>query len=103
MDGTWGMKREFFAESLKVAEGAARRVESAEPEVVSSDCPLAGLQLRQKTGRPSYHPARILSAAYGGAPPRARRGTPLRQCGPRRNTGGPGPPKVRRYPGSFRP
>src|SRR2546430_6149725 len=76
MDGTWGMKREFFAESLKVAEGAARRVESAEPEVVSSDCPLAGLQLKQKTGRTSYHPVRILSAAYAGEPLKSGKGTP---------------------------
>src|SRR5207248_1403815 len=73
MDGTWGMKSEFFADSLKVAESAARRVESAEPEVVSSDCPLAGLQLKQKTGRPSYHPVRILSAAYAGEPLRSPR------------------------------
>jgi len=73
MDGTWGMKSEFFAESLKVAEPAARKVEAAEPEVVSSDCPLAGLQLRQKTGRPSYHPIRILHAAYQGEPLRSRR------------------------------
>ena len=64
MDGTWGMKSEFFEESLKVAEGAARKVEAAEPDTVSSDCPLAGLQLRQKTGRRSYHPVRILRAAY---------------------------------------
>jgi Fe-S oxidoreductase len=71
MDGTWGMKSEFFAESLKVAEGAARRVESAEPEVVSSDCPLAGLQLKQKTGRRTYHPIRILNAAYSGEPLRS--------------------------------
>jgi Fe-S oxidoreductase len=75
MDGTWGMKSEFFAESLKVAEGAARRVESAEPEVVSSDCPLAGLQLKQKTGRRTYHPIRILNAAYSGEPLRSPRKT----------------------------
>ena len=67
MDGTWGMKSEFFAESLKVAEGAARKVLAAEPDTVSSDCPLAGLQLRQKTGRNCYHPVRILNAAYQGA------------------------------------
>jgi Fe-S oxidoreductase len=73
MDGTWGMKSEFFEESLKVAEGAARKVEAAEPDTVSSDCPLAGLQLRQKTGRPSYHPVRILQAAYGDAPLRSPR------------------------------
>ena len=64
MDGTWGMKSEFFEESLKVAEGAAKKVEAAEPGTVSSDCPLAGLQLKQKTGRTSYHPVRILRAAY---------------------------------------
>jgi hypothetical protein len=65
------MKSEFFEESLKVAEGAARKVESAEPEVVSSDCPLAGMQLTQKTGRTSYHPVRILQAAYTGEPLRS--------------------------------
>jgi Fe-S oxidoreductase len=64
MDGTWGMKSEFFEESLKVAEPAARKVDEAEPDAVSSDCPLAGLQLRQKTGRRVYHPVRILRAAY---------------------------------------
>jgi Fe-S oxidoreductase len=73
MDGTWGMKSEFFEESLKVAEAAASKVEAAEPEVVSSDCPLAGLQLRQKTGRASYHPVRILQAAYGDTPLRSAR------------------------------
>ena len=71
MDGTWGMKSEFFEESLKVAEGAAKKVEAAEPDTVSSDCPLAGLQLKQKTGRTSYHPVRILRAAYGDEPLRS--------------------------------
>ncbi len=64
MDGTWGMKKEFFAESLKVADAAARKVEAAAPDRVSSDCPLAGLQLTQKTGRKSFHPVKILRAAY---------------------------------------
>ncbi|TMA26648.1 MAG: ferredoxin [Deltaproteobacteria bacterium] len=73
MDGTWGMKSEFFEESLKVAETAARKVEAAEPDTVSSDCPLACLQLRQKTTRPAYHPVRILSAAYQGEPLRSPR------------------------------
>jgi Fe-S oxidoreductase len=73
MDGTWGMKKEFVQESLKVAEPAARKVEALEPDVVSSDCPLAGLQLRQKTGRSSYHPVKILQSAYRGAPLRSNR------------------------------
>ena len=71
MDGTWGMKAEYFQESLKVAEGAARKVDAAEPDVVSADCPLAGLQLRQKTGRASYHPVKVLAAAYRGEPLRS--------------------------------
>jgi Fe-S oxidoreductase len=71
MDGTWGMKTEFYRESLKVADAAASRVNAAEPDVVSSDCPLAGLQLKQKTGRPVYHPVRILRAAYLGEPLRS--------------------------------
>ena len=66
MDGTWGMKTEFFEESLKVAEKAARAVDAAEPDAVSSDCPLAGLQLTQKTGRRSFHPVRLLHRAYFG-------------------------------------
>ena len=68
------MKTEFFADSLKVAEAAATRVENAEPDVVSSDCPLAGLQLEQKTGRRVYHPVRILQAAYRGEPLRSPKG-----------------------------
>lgn len=68
MDGTWGMKSEFFAESLKVADKAALAVDGAAPDVVSSDCPLAGLQLTQKTGRPSFHAVRILHGAYFGDP-----------------------------------
>ena len=70
MDGTWGMKAEFFEESLKVADKAAQAVEEAAPDAVSSDCPLAGLQLTQKTGRRSYHPVRLLHGAYfGDVPP----------------------------------
>ncbi len=71
MDGTWGMKAEYFEESLKVAEGAAKKVEATEPDVVAADCPLAGLQLKQKTGRPSFHPVKLLRAAYRGEPLRS--------------------------------
>jgi Fe-S oxidoreductase len=71
MDGTWGMKSEYFEESLKIAEGAARKVESTEPDVVAADCPLAGAQLKQKTGRRAYHPVKILRAAYRGEPLRS--------------------------------
>jgi glycerol-3-phosphate dehydrogenase subunit C len=66
MDGTWGMKKEFFTLSLKVAEKAFRGVEQAEPDIVVTDCPLAGLQLTQGTKRRAYHPVKVLRAAYQG-------------------------------------
>lgn len=66
MDGTWGMKKEFFELSLKVAEKAFRGVEQAEPDVVVTDCPLAGIQLTQGTKRRAYHPVKVLRAAYRG-------------------------------------
>jgi glycerol-3-phosphate dehydrogenase subunit C len=74
MDGTWGMKKEYFEESLKIAEGAARKVESSEPDVVAADCSLAGLQITQKTGRKAFHPVKILKAAYQGEPLRSPSG-----------------------------
>jgi len=41
-------------------------VEAAEPDLVSSDCPLAGLQLTQKTRRKSFHPVLVLHRALRG-------------------------------------
>ena len=71
MDGTWGMKAEYFEESLKIAEGAAKKVEAIEPEVVAADCSLAGMQITQKTGRTAYHPVKVLRSAYRGQPLRS--------------------------------
>ena len=70
MDGTWGMKKEFFQHSLNVAKKAIEDVKSAgESATVVTDCPLAGVQLTQGTGKPAYHPAKILSACYRGVSP----------------------------------
>ena len=66
MDGTWGFKREFFDESQKVARPLLRELEAAAPDVVVSDCPLAGLQIEQARGRRVYHPVEALLAAYEG-------------------------------------
>ncbi len=68
MDGTWGLKREFFDESLKVARPLLRTLDETQPDLVVSDCPLAALQLEQARGRRVYHPVEALRAAYTGAP-----------------------------------
>jgi Fe-S oxidoreductase len=65
MDGTWGMKHEYFDASLKVASPVIRAVEEAAPQYVVSDCALAGLQITQGTGRFVAHPVEILREAYG--------------------------------------
>jgi glycerol-3-phosphate dehydrogenase subunit C len=66
MDGTWGMKHEFFEESLRVARPLLRDLEASGADVFVSDCPLAALQLEQAQGRRVYHPVEALDAAYDG-------------------------------------
>ncbi len=65
MDGTWGMKRQYFDMSLKVASPVFRRVEESRPDSICSDCALAGLQIHQGTGMRVRHPIGILREAYG--------------------------------------
>jgi glycerol-3-phosphate dehydrogenase subunit C len=64
-DGTWSMKTEFFPTSMKIGHPVFEAVKSGRPDVVASDCPLAGLQIRQGTSRTAKHPIQILADAYG--------------------------------------
>jgi glycerol-3-phosphate dehydrogenase subunit C len=74
MDGTWGMKTEFYQLSIEVAQKATRAVAEAKQSAeqaenrpafqVSSDCPLAALQLEKTTGQKVRHPVLILRDAY---------------------------------------
>ncbi len=66
MDGTWGFKREFFDDSVKIARPLLRDLDAAAPAVIVSDCPLAALQLEQQRGQRVYHPVEALDAAYEG-------------------------------------
>ena len=68
MDGTWGFKREFFDESVRVAGPLLRELDELAPALIVSDCPLAALQLEQQRGQRVYHPVEALDAAYQGTP-----------------------------------
>jgi Fe-S oxidoreductase len=68
MDGTWGLKREFYDESCRIARPVLRDVEAARPDLVVSDCPLAALQIEQARGGRVHHPVEALLAAYEGRP-----------------------------------
>jgi len=64
-DGTWSMKTEYFPLSMKIGEPVFAQVRDTKPDRIATDCPLAGLQIRQGTGRTARHPVQILAEAYG--------------------------------------
>lgn len=65
IDGTWGLKKEYFEAANKVARKLIRGIEEAEADEVATDCPLSRLQIEQGTGRKAKHPVEILALGYG--------------------------------------
>ncbi|HEY2989947.1 MAG TPA: anaerobic glycerol-3-phosphate dehydrogenase subunit C [Candidatus Binatia bacterium] len=65
IDGTWGLKRQYYDLSRKVAEPLIKEIRDSRAEVAVSDCPLAGLEIEQGLKRKALHPIRILARAYG--------------------------------------
>ncbi|HLG69680.1 MAG TPA: anaerobic glycerol-3-phosphate dehydrogenase subunit C [Chloroflexota bacterium] len=65
MDGTWGMKKEYFEASLKVARGLCQGMKEAQPATCVTDCGMSALQILQGTGLQALHPYQILAEAYG--------------------------------------
>jgi len=65
VDGTWGLKREYYELSLAVAQPLFTEIEAAQPDHTATDCPLAALQIAQGTRRAPEHPVQILADAYG--------------------------------------
>ena len=66
-DGTYALKREFRAASMKIGGPVIQRVQSAGADFYASDCPMAGHQI--ESGLDSHqeptHPLRLLRMAYG--------------------------------------
>jgi Fe-S oxidoreductase len=65
MDGTWGMKKEFYPISLQFARKAALEMEAAQPDTYATDCSLAALQIEDVRGARPAHPVSLLRQAYG--------------------------------------
>jgi Fe-S oxidoreductase len=68
VDGTWGMQARFHRESMKVAQGMLERLEATDADWVSTDCPLAGLRIKEGLGIEAIHPVVLLNRAYAEAP-----------------------------------
>ena len=66
-DGTYGVKKEFRAASMKIGRPVMQRIESAAADHYASDCPMAGEQIASglATPREPEHPLRLLRLAYG--------------------------------------
>jgi Fe-S oxidoreductase len=69
-DGTWGVKREYFENSMKIGRPVFRMMAEPGPDYVSSDCPIAGRHILQGMGESAgkaekAHPLTLLRKAYG--------------------------------------
>jgi glycerol-3-phosphate dehydrogenase subunit C len=68
-DGTWGVKAEYFDNSMKIGRPVFRQMNEPGPDYVSSDCPIAARHIMQgigDTAKPAEkaHPLTLLRKAY---------------------------------------
>jgi Fe-S oxidoreductase len=69
-DGTWGVKEEYYENSMKIGRPVFRMMAEAGPDFVSSDCPIAARHIVQGMGEDKgdalkVHPLGLLRRAYG--------------------------------------
>jgi len=66
-DGTYAIKQEYHEISMKIAKPVVNRVKKAEPDVYTSDCPMAGHHIAAglNDGSETVHPITLLKQAYG--------------------------------------
>lgn len=65
MDGTWGMKTEWYALSKKGAKPLLDGMTKEKPPTLSSDCLIAKLQIEEGTDQKVLHPIEIMHKALG--------------------------------------
>ena len=67
-DGTWGVKAEYFENSMKIGRPVFRQMAEPGPDYVSSDCAIAGRHILQGMGEAKaqkQHPLTLIRMAYG--------------------------------------
>ena len=65
VDGTWGMKAQFYEAGVHYARKLIRGIRELEYDFVATDCPLSGQRLARELDAPAYHPVELLNRAYG--------------------------------------
>jgi Fe-S oxidoreductase len=67
-DGTWGVKSEHFADSMKIGRPVFKQMAASDPDFISSDCAIAARHIEQGMGESKaqkLHPLTLLYMAYG--------------------------------------
>lgn len=67
-DGTWGVKSEYYQNSMKIGRPVFEQMASGDPDYISSDCAIAGRHIQQGMGEhraAREHPLTLLRIAYG--------------------------------------
>jgi len=71
-DGTWGVKEEYFEQSMKIGKPVFKQMAGSDPNFISSDCPIASRHILQGIGDSGVeakatraHPITLLRMAYG--------------------------------------
>ncbi len=65
VDGTWGMKAQYYEMGRKYAQKLVRGVDDVGASVVVSDCQLAAQRIKKENGVNVVHPVESLALAYG--------------------------------------
>jgi Fe-S oxidoreductase len=67
-DGTWGVKAEYFDNSMKIGRPVFRQMAEGGPAYIASDCPIATRHIEQGMGdmkAERRHPITLVRIAYG--------------------------------------
>jgi len=70
VDGTWGMKAQFYDEGVRYAQALTREIREGQADgegAVVTDCSLAALRIKKENGLSARHPIELLAEAYGDA------------------------------------
>ena len=65
VDGTWGMKSQYYELGVKYSRKLVRAIDNAEARFVASDCPLASQRITKENRVAVRHPIELLAYAYG--------------------------------------
>ena len=65
VDGTWGMKAQYYDMGRRYAQKLAQGIEDAEAKIVVTDCSLSARRIEQENRVKPLHPVEALAQAYG--------------------------------------